>query len=118
MELKHYHNPVTGESYTAGNRYVKRLPDGSIFNDIPTESQLDAWGFLACPAGFQYPEAVQARMIAIKAELQSMDYLTSKEIDGEDMSQYGDYKQRRRDLRAEYKYLEATYGPQADNNQN
>lgn len=49
----------------------------------------------------------QPRMAEIKAELQSMDYLTSKFIDGEDMSDYGDWQERRRALRAEYNELEA-----------
>lgn len=49
----------------------------------------------------------QQRMAEIQAELQSMDYLTSKFIDGEDMSDYGDWQERRRALRAEYNELEA-----------
>lgn len=35
-----------------------------------------------------------------------MDYLTSKELDGEDMTEYGDYKGKRKSLRAEYRDLE------------
>lgn len=41
-------------------------------------------------------------MNEILAELQSMDYLTSKYIDGEDMTEYGDWQARRRALREEY----------------
>lgn len=51
------------------------------------------------------------RLHQIQSELRSMDYLTSKELDGEDMTKYnekygGDYKQYRRSLREEYNKLE------------
>ncbi|MBQ7451015.1 MAG: hypothetical protein IJV60_00485 [Prevotella sp.] len=46
-------------------------------------------------------------MEEILAELASMDYLTSKYIDGEDMTEYGDWQQQRRLLREEYRQLEA-----------
>lgn len=50
--------------------------------------------------------AILARMAEIRQTLDDMDYLTSKEIDGEDMSEYGDYKEERKALRAEYRELE------------
>ena len=46
-------------------------------------------------------------MDIILKELKSMDYLTSKYIDGEDMSEYGDWQGRRRSLREEYRLLES-----------
>jgi hypothetical protein len=39
-----------------------------------------------------------------------MDYLTSKYIDGEDMSEYGDWQAKRRALREEYRQLEEELG--------
>lgn len=46
------------------------------------------------------------RMSEIEKELEAMDYLTSKELDGEDMTEYGDYKNKRKSLREEYRTLE------------
>lgn len=40
-------------------------------------------------------------MRQIQAELDSMDYLTSKYVDGEDMSEYGDWQSKRKALREE-----------------
>ena len=45
-------------------------------------------------------------MQEIEQMLASMDYLTSKYIDGEDMSQYGDWQEERKQLRIEYRQLE------------
>lgn len=50
--------------------------------------------------------AILTRMAEIRQTLEEMDYLTSKEIDGEDMSEYGDYKEERKALRTEYRELE------------
>lgn len=50
--------------------------------------------------------AILTRMAEIRQTLDEMDYLTSKEIDGEDMSEYGDYKEERKALRVEYRELE------------
>lgn len=50
--------------------------------------------------------AILTRMAEIRQTLDEMDYLTSKEIDGEDMSEYGDYKEERKAIRAEYRELE------------
>lgn len=38
-------------------------------------------------------------ILALKVEINSKEYLTSKELDGEDMSQYGDWKGYRKALR-------------------
>ena len=53
------------------------------------------------------------RMAEIEKELESMDYLTSKELDGEDMTEYGDYKAKRKALRAEYRTLESVANKQS-----
>ena len=54
---------------------------------------------------------IKARMQEIQKELSSLDYLTSKEIDGEDMTEYddkydGDWHNYRKQLRIEYRELE------------
>ena len=48
-------------------------------------------------------------MYEIQNELASMDYLTSKFIDGEDMTIYGDWQTRRKRLREEYNKLVSDY---------
>jgi len=46
------------------------------------------------------------RMRDILEELKATDYLTSKYIDGEDMTQYGDWQAHRKALRAEYNEIQ------------
>lgn len=110
---KTYRHPLTGETYIEGSRYVTRLPDGTIFNGVPTSEELASWGFLEYypsegkTSADKFPNPYSGRMSEIRKELADMDYLTSKELDGEDMKPYGDYKARRRALRAEYNALEA-----------
>lgn len=108
--MKYYNNPTTGETYREGSRFIKMLPEGTLFDGVPTEDQLKDWGFVEVEKkSSSYPPAVEARMGQIRALLASMDYLTAKELDGENMAQYGDYKQQRRNLRAEYNLLEQNY---------
>ena len=109
--VKMYRNPKTGETYTEGSIYVTMLPDGTLYTGVPTEAELQEFGFgpYVPPVPDPAPAPVSAyreRMEAIKAELASMDYLTAKAMDGEDMSKYGDWQGRRRALRAEYDFLE------------
>jgi len=54
-------------------------------------------------------DLIRQRMSEIEDELKQMDYLTSKYIDGEDMTQYGDWQGERRALRNEYRELEASF---------
>lgn len=49
---------------------------------------------------------LQSRQLEIMHELSSMDYLDIKEADGDDMTQYGDFRAKRRELRAEYNNAE------------
>lgn len=46
------------------------------------------------------------RMAEIIQELEATDYITLKYIDGEDMTEYGDWQARRKALREEYRNLE------------
>lgn len=78
----------------------------------PTEEMIlaDDWVEYVEPTPTE-ADIIRQRMVAIEMELRSMDYLTSKELDGEDMTKYneqyvGGYKQHRRELRAEYNVLE------------
>ena len=111
--MKRYYNETTKEWYTEG-RSLTRKTDKGLFSGIPTEQQLSEWGFKEYAEPEPEPltaeqiaeQQRQQRMAEIQAELQSLDYLTSKYIDGEDMSEYGDWQERRRSLRAEYNRLE------------
>lgn len=40
-----------------------------------------------------------ARKLELMSEITSLDYLTDKELDGEDMSQYGNWKDNRKLIR-------------------
>lgn len=112
--MKRYLNNETGAWYAEGESITIKLEDGSVFSGVPKEKQLKAWGFKEwtpepvpeMTEEEQVREAKQERMRAIEAELQSMDYLTSKYIDGEDMSAYGDWQGKRKQLREEYRQLE------------
>ena len=58
-------------------------------------------------------DKARMRMQEIESELKSMDYLTSKELDGEDMTEYGNYKEKRMALREEYRTLESVANKQS-----
>ena len=104
-----YYNATTDEYYYEGRSITRRLDDGRIFAGVPTAEQLTEWGFVPYEPSVHIPteeEIREQRMQEILAELASMDYLTSKYIDGEDMTEYGDWQGRRKALREEYRRLE------------
>ena len=111
MDKKRYYNAQTKEWYNEGSAMTRKVDKG-VFSGIPSEEQLHEWGYeeyVAPPA----PEPSELdkrrmRMAEIEQELASMDYLTSKYIDGEDMSEYGDWQGKRKALREEYRRLEQT----------
>ena len=109
--MKRYYNSTTKEWYTEGNSITRRV-NGAVFSGIPTIEQLTDWGFEEWvePSPTPYEpteeETKRQRMQEIESELASMDYLTSKYIDGEDMSEYGDWQDKRKALREEYRKLE------------
>lgn len=108
--MKRYYNATTHEWYTEGSTMTKRVDNG-VFSGIPSVEQLTAWGFEEwvepAPTPHEPTEEVKRqRMSQIQEELSSMDYLTSKYIDGEDMSEYGDWQGKRKALREEYRKLE------------
>lgn len=102
--MKVYKNKKTKETYVEGNVLTWQIDESTLWSGIPTEEQLAKWGFeeIVIPQ----PTEREIRMRQIKAELSSMDYLTSKYIDGEDMTEYGDWQSRRKALREEYRRLE------------
>ena len=101
-----YYNKKTGEYYYEGRSITRRLDDGRIFAGVPTEQQLAEWGFELYTPPTSQVDTREQRMQEILAELASMDYLTSKYIDGEDMTEYGDWQGKRKALREEYRELE------------
>lgn len=107
--MKRYYNATTHEWYNEGKSITRRLEGGKIFSGIPTSEQLTDWGFEEVLIKDYEPTIVdkrETRIQEIHEQLCSMDYLTSKFIDGEDMSQYGDWQEQRRQLRQELRKLE------------
>lgn len=80
-----------------------KTKDG-VYISNPKAEQIAAegWTEYVAPA----PDPNELRKQEILRELADMDYLTSKYVDGEDMTQYGDWQARRKALRAEYRTLE------------
>ena len=101
-----YYNKKTAEYYYEGRSITRRLDNGYIFAGVPTEQQLAEWGFEPYTPPQPQVDTREQRMQEILAELSSMDYLTSKYIDGEDMTEYGDWQGKRKALREEYRELE------------
>lgn len=102
--MKRYKNKTTGEIYLEGRTLTWQIDESTLWSGIPTEEQLSELGFeeITTPQ----PTEREIRMRQIKTELASMDYLTSKYIDGEDMTEYGDWQAKRKALREEYRELE------------
>ena len=109
-----YINNTTGKKYYGGRMTISH--NGKLFSGVPTHEQLLDWGyevFVETPYVETEEDIKRNRMAEIQAELQSLDYLTSKEDDGEDMTKYdekygGDWHAYRRGLRAEFNQLEAS----------
>lgn len=103
--MKVYKNKNTNETYVEGRILTWQIDECTIWSGIPTEVQLAEWGFeeMTIPV----PTEREIRMQEILQELDSMDYLTSKYVDGEDMSEYGDWQSKRKALREEYRQLES-----------
>ena len=100
-----YKNNETGELYYGG-AITRRLDNGAVVTGTPTPEMLAEWGFEPYTPPTPQVDTREQRMQEILAELSSMDYLTSKYIDGEDMTEYGDWQARRKALREEYRQLE------------
>lgn len=94
-----------------GETTLYRVNSEALYGNITETDAINA-GYVKMtkPEPVMQPPTEQdnarVRMSEIEKELSSMDYLTSKELDGEDMTEYGDYKNKRKSLRAEYRSLE------------
>ena len=116
-----YYNKSLGKWWLEGQGTLERENDLPLYGTITVEDALK-FGYKAkeyevtvdeptvvIPAETEEEKAhaaILARMAEIRQTLDEMDYLTSQEIDGEDMSEYGDYKEERKALRVEYRELE------------
>lgn len=101
-----YKNNETGEMYHGG-AITRRLDNGAVVTGTPTPEMLAEWGFTPYSPPQPQVDVRKQRMDEILAELDSMDYLTSKYVDGEDMTEYGDWQGKRKALREEYRQLES-----------
>lgn len=111
-----YYNKSLDKWWLEGQGTLERENDLPLYGTITVQDALK-FGYKAkeyevavvIPAETEEEKAHAAiitRMAEIRQTLDEMDYLTSKEIDGEDMSEYGDYKEERKALRTEYRELE------------
>jgi len=100
-----------------GESTLDRENQPTLYGQI-TEADVLAAGYvkkeMPTPATTEPTEQDKARvrMNEIEDELKSIDYLSSKELDGEDMTEYGDYKTKRKTLREEYRTLESVVNKQ------
>ena len=108
--MKRYYNTEKKQWYTEGKSITLKTREGVLFSGVPSEEQLAEWGYTEYtapgPAEPTAEEQTRNRMSGIRQELIDMDYLTSKYIDGEDMTEYGDWQAKRKALREEYRTLE------------
>lgn len=115
--MKRYYNSKTNSWYREGET-LTFVTDNGVFSGIPSLKQLKDWGFVLHVEPTPQPVSEEAqnytdrqkRMNDIQRQLDKMDYLTSKESDGEDMSEYdekygGDWHEYRRQLRSEFRIL-------------
>lgn len=99
-----YSKTINGKLVISACKTIQTQDGIWISNPTPEQIAEAGWEvYIPEPAEFN-PNAERKREIL--RELESMDYLTSKYIDGEDMTQYGDWQEHRRQLRAEYRTLE------------
>lgn len=108
-----YRNKKLGATWNIGDTRLERENMLTLYGEI-TEEMAETYGYEKEEIPDYHPteeetkkQDLVARMTEIKSELTALDYLTSKEADGEDMSEYGDYRTRRKALRSEYRELES-----------
>lgn len=108
--MKRYYNKELNKWYYEGTSLTHHT-EKTLFSGIPTEEQLKNWGYeLQAEPAPRAVDPIEQRKAEILSELASMDYLTDKELDGEDMAKYnekygGDWHEYRRKLREEYRKL-------------
>lgn len=86
--MKKYYNENTKEWYTEGKSMTRKIDDG-VFSGIPSEQQLEQWGFKEWVEPTPTPEELLARTKAEKiAELEAYDgsdAVNSFNVEGKDM---------------------------------
>jgi len=71
--MKRYYNPTTKEWYTEGTSLTRKVDNG-VFSGIPSEQQLEQWGYEEYIEPTPTPEELLARAKASKiAELEAYD---------------------------------------------
>lgn len=100
-----YTKIIDGRQVFSNCKTIQNNEGRWVSNPTPEMITAAGWSEYIPPAPVE-PDPNEVRMNQIIDELQSLDYLTSKYVDGEDMTQYGDWQGRRRALRAEYNSLE------------
>lgn len=109
--MKLYINTETNERYYQGNSITRKIGK-VLFSGIPTEEQLKSWGFEEYisqtpkePTEELAEREKQERINFLLSELSRTDYLALKAFEGEDMSEYGDWKAMRAAWRKEIREL-------------
>lgn len=104
-----YYNKTTKKYYNEGHALTWEK-DGVLFSGIPSAEQLAEQGYepYVPPVAAEptQEELARMRMAEIQMELAQTDYLALKAYEGEDMSEHEGWKERRANLRAEYRELE------------
>ena len=96
--MKRYYNSTTQEWYTECSSITRKIYNG-VFTGIPTEEQLQAWGFQEWHEPTPTPEELLARAKANKiAELEAYDAseVNSFSVNGKDMWLDHDVRQQLR----------------------
>lgn len=109
-----YKNTKTGQIYYEGSPLTCKLSNG-VFSGIPTEDQLIELGYepyIEEPMEPSEESIIENRITEIRMELSNTDYLEFKALDGEDMTQYGDWQETRRQLRRELRTLLGEENPE------
>ena len=71
--MKRYYNPTTHEWYTEGTSLTRKVDNG-VFSGIPSEQQLESWGFEEWHEPEPTPEQLLQRAKSAKiAELEAYD---------------------------------------------
>lgn len=114
---KRYYNLKINKYYNGGS--MTYYIDNKLISGIPTEEHLKTLGYEEVEEPKPYvpteEDNIRNQMYQIQNELSSMDYLTSKYIDGEDMTKYGDWQTKRRELREQYNQLEEQLNARGEN---
>ena len=82
-----YYNEKTGEYYYEGRSITRRLDDGRIFAGVPTEQQLEEWGFepYTPPVPERTLEVAKSEKIAQITVYDTSEAVNSFTLDGDTM---------------------------------